>query len=169
MQTWRYSAFSVTKYNPAYRDVNGVYQKSEWIGFFQVGKNIDGQILTLEEYELTEEKYLTAAYLFFTFHGCVKVRIENLEKNYSDDYKYPDKEALLALYNKLESGQVYELEDIKAIVKLILRELIWAELFCDKSDEITLRFGYDFYMYFNSGKNMTSLFREIESLGLFVD
>ncbi len=169
MQTWRYSATSVTKYNPIYRDVNGVYQRNEWIGFFQIGKDIDGQIFTLEEYECIEEKYLTAAHLFFTFHNCVKFRIENLEKKYIDDYKYPDKAELVALYSKLGSGQIYELDNLKAIVKLILRELIWAELFCEKSDEIALRFGYDFYMYFNSSKDMTSLFSEIESLGLFVD
>lgn len=169
MQHWRYSAVSVTKYNPAFRNDDGVYQKNEWIGFFQVGKEVEGRMLTFDDYSLTEEKYIAAATLFFQFHGCKSFRIENLEKNHFGDYAYADKEKLSGCCGQLESGQLCRLDELEVVVKLILREMIWAELFCEGSDEIAVRFGYDFYMYFNARGNMSDLFRDIELLGLYVD
>ena len=165
---WRYSAVSITKYNPLFRDENGYYKKEDWLGFFQIGKTFNGEKLTFESYLLTESKYLQAAAYFFEYHSCKAMVVKNIEKNDYSDYTYNDREELILIYNKLTEGAVIPLADLPVLIKLILRELIWAEVYCEGSDDIALRFGRDYYMYFNSGKNMSELFRKTEALGLFV-
>lgn len=167
-QEWRYTAKSVTKYNPAYRSQEGVYNKKEWISFFQLGQNIDGKLLTFESYVEIESKYITAAKWFFQFHNCEYIVIKSIEKKNFFDYEQPDKDELLNAFNSIKEGCVLLVDDIDPVIKLILRELIWAELFCSQDESIAVRFGYDFYMYFNSPKQMDTLTEKVVKLGLFV-
>ena len=167
-QEWRYTAKSVTKYNPAYRDHVGIYKKEEWIGFFQLGQNIGGELLTFDNYIEIESKYITAAKWFFQFHNCDYIVIKSIEKKSFSDYEQADKEKLLNTFNLIEEDHVLPVNDIDTVIKLILRELIWAELFCSQDESIAVRFGYDFYMYFNSAKQMDTLIERVAKLGLFV-
>jgi hypothetical protein len=166
---WRYTAHSITKYNPIHRDAKGHYTKNEWIGFFQIGQIINGKLLTFEEYSEFENKYIEAAYNFFRFHSCDKILLKNLEKHDISTYNLKDKDQLFLLYDKITDDQIIEIENLGLLVRLILRELAWAELFCSDTPHIALRFGYDFYMYFNSNRDMTELFAKVQKLGLYVD
>jgi len=165
---WRFTAKSVTKYNPIYRDEEGYYTKEEWIGFFQLGKNINGELLTFDLYLETESKYITAAKWFFQFHGCSHIIIKNVEKNDFSDYQQSDKEHLLEVYNLIKEGFSLSIDDLDNVIKLILRELAWAELICSQDESIAVRFGYDFYMYFNSNRDLNTLIERINKLGLYV-
>lgn len=165
---WRYTAASVTKYNPLFRNEQGHYLKHEWIGFGQIGETFEGELLTLDSYLHTESKYIEAAYYFFQFHNCDRIVIKDLEKRDTDDYFLDDKEELVAFFNKIEERTIILPDDLSLLIKLILRDIVWAELFCVYSDEVALRFGYDFYMYFNSHLNMKDLFVKVEQLGLYV-
>jgi hypothetical protein len=166
---WRYTARSVTKYNPIYRDENGKYLREEWLGFFQIGKKIGDQVLTFEIYSETESKYIESAILFFKFHNCDKVVIKNVEKNGFGNFQESDKDELLNYYDQIYEGMVLNPEQLNYILKLVLREFLWGEFFCVDSNEIALRFGYDFYMHFNSNKDMGELFKKIKKIGLFVN
>jgi hypothetical protein len=168
-EEWRYTTKRITKYNPIYRDENGHYKKDEWIGFFQIGKVIAGEELTLELYTPVEQKYIKAATWFFEFHGCRTVVLRNIEKYNITDYTYDEKEELSLLYEQLDEEYKITIDRLPLLIKLILRELAWCELFCDGSEATAVRFGYDFYMYFNSEKDMQALFKRIEATGLFVD
>jgi hypothetical protein len=168
-ETWRYSAQAVTKYNPIYRDENGHFKKDEWLGFFQVGKIINGQLFSLESYLDVESKYIAAARIFFSFHNCASVLLKNVEKYGTLDYNLADRREMMMVYDKIEDGFVVSLDNLDAVIKLVLRELVWAELFCDFDQSVVVRFGYDFYMYFNSDENWDSIKERITHLGLFID
>ncbi|NOT91210.1 hypothetical protein [Ferruginibacter sp.] len=166
---WRFKTKSITKYNPLYRDENGNFTKNEWIVFFQIGVVFDERVLTFESYLEVEDKYIKAILLFFKFHNTSKIILNSLEKNSFPEYPYEDKKELLLVYNKLNENHHITQNELPIVAKLILRNLIWAELFDNASKEIAIRFGYDFYMYFNSNKNLDILFPEIEKIGLYVD
>jgi hypothetical protein len=168
-EKWRYTANSVTKYNPLYRDANGHYTKNEWLGFFQVGQIVDGKIFSLEEYLEVEGKYIEAAYCFFQFHKCDSILIKSIEKKDVMSYSLADKDQLILLYERISDDQIIPIKDLGLFVKLVLRELAWGELFCINNPNVALRFGYDFYMYFNSNRDMTELFTKIEKIGLYID
>ena len=165
---WRYTATSITKYNPVFRDENGYYKKREWIGFSQIGQFYDGEEFTFRSYLETEHKYIQAVIYFFQFHNCKKIILRNVEKYDVSEYKYNDKQELILLFDQITEGYAISIEDLSTVVKLILRELFWADLFCSNSEENAVRFGYDFYMYFNSNTTMAELFVKIKQLGLFI-
>jgi hypothetical protein len=164
---WKFTR-SITKYNPAYRNEQGHYMKYEWIGFGQIGDTFDGELFTLDSYLQTESKYIKAAYWFFQFHKCEGITIKNLEKRHFDDYFLEDKEQLVSFFNKIEEGITITLDDLSLLIKLILRDIAWSELFCNNSEEVALTFGYDFYMYFNSNQDMSDLLKKVEQLELYV-
>jgi len=170
-QDWEYTAKSVTKYNPVFRNDEGHYKKEEWIGFFQLGKKTGGDILTYDEYVKIENRYVLAAKLFLSFNNCSDIIIMNLEKQEIDDFSFyfrNDEKGLIETLNAVKEGGIVSGENIDNIIRLILREVIWAELFCKTDESVAVRFGYDFYMYFNSPKKWEILIPEIEKIGLFV-
>lgn len=166
--TWRLTAKSVTKYDPTHRDENGFYTKSEWVSFHQVGQFFDNKLLTFEAYSEVEKKYIEASICFFKFHKTKKIHLKNIEKNDFANYNQKDRESLVLFYHSVTDGFQITVDELNIIVKLILRNLIWAELFDNNSEEIALRFGYDYYMYFNSNENMDELFKSVAKIGLYV-
>ncbi|MFT3676837.1 MAG: hypothetical protein QM781_13170 [Chitinophagaceae bacterium] len=170
-QDWEFSAKSVTKYNPVYRDEQGHYEKEEWIGFFQLGRVVSGELLTYDEYVKVENRYVLAAKLFLTFNNCSDIMIVNLEKREIDDFSvyFPnDETGHIKTFTEIKEGAFVSGDDIDNIIRLILREVVWAELVCKTEESVAIRFGYDFYMYFNSPKKWEILIPEIEKIGLFV-
>jgi hypothetical protein len=143
--------------------------KNEWISFSQVGESIEGEELTLESYLIVEERYVEAAIAFFSFHKCQSVIVRNLEKYNWSGYNLADKDELFLCYTEVVEGALIPVEQVRVFVRLVLRELLWAEFFSEQSEDVALRFGYDFYMYFNAKRNMDTLFKKIKELGLFVD
>ncbi|MEO8405690.1 MAG: hypothetical protein ABI480_13875 [Chitinophagaceae bacterium] len=168
-KNWRYSAKSVTKYNPLFRNNEGHYTKDEWIGYFQLGENVNGETLTFQEYLKVERKYILAAKLFFKLHGCENFIVKNLERKGTASYQQNDRSELVRLYDFINDGTTISVDDIDNVIKLILRELIWCELFCLHNELIAVRFGYDMYMYFNSDKEWDGITAEINRIGLFID
>lgn len=166
---WRFTTKSITKYDPLFRDKDGRYTKEDWMSFSQVGQIVDGHPLSLDSYLSIEEKYIKAGILFFQFHNCHRIIIKNFEKYDFESYNLNDKKELLKYYDSAFEGTVIPIDDLSFFVKLVLRELIWAEFYCENSQGIALRFGHDYYMYFNSNDNMDILFDDVNRLGLFVD
>lgn len=56
--------------------------------------------------------------------------------------------------------------DINLLVKLILREDVWAKL---ESDILDIHFGYDYYMYICSEKRLEKAEKIIKEKGLFIE
>ena len=168
-ETWRYTAVSVTKYDPIFRNENGHYTKNEWIGFFQIGKQFDDGELTFDSYKKMEGKYIQAAMEFFQFHQCDQIVLKNIEKYDMSGYKYDDKAELSDFIDTISEGETASISAIGLLVKVILRELFWGEIFCISSDSIACRFGHDFYMYFNSDRDLNDLFVRIRQMGLYID
>jgi hypothetical protein len=166
--SWRYKAVGITKYNPIYYDENGVYTKDEWTSISDVGKTYDGHIFTIREYLETEKKYIEAVKIIMQLNKCEYMNIRYLHKN---DYKkgivVEEDEELDKEYIKIVDKQKINYNDIAVVIKLILREAIWCDLI-NLSKRLYIRFGYDYYMYFNT-KIKKELYQDkIEELGLFV-
>lgn len=169
LHKWMYTAVEITKYDPQYRDENGHYRKEEWIGFFQLGKLVGTEILSLKSYLEAENKYIAAANLFFCFHSCKMVRVRRIEKHDWSSYSLDDKDELRNIFDQLQEDAEFSVQQLPALVKLVLRELAWYEILSAENSEIAVRFGWDFYMYFNSTKDMKELLEEVKrSTGLFV-
>lgn len=125
--------YRVTKYDPSNRDERGVYAVDEWIMFSQVGSVVGGKLLTMEEYQRTEDAYVATAISFLRESGSQTVTVRQLEDPRGEAAKLKVHE---------ECGLNHK--HASFLMRLILRNLAWCKL---ESDGGIVHFGWDYYMY----------------------
>lgn len=160
----------VTKYNPIYRNSEGIYTNDEWIGVNDIGQECGGKVLQLEEYLNIENKYVQAAKHLFEYYGSEKIQLIDKEiRNYDDlpntknlDYK--------VFFETLNKRRTISIEELEIVIRLSLRDSFWAHLVSKNNRKISLEFGYDYYMYFKIfKKDEEAIKKYIETnIGLFV-
>lgn len=163
MYSWR-----VTKYDPLLRR-NNIYQREEWTSFYEVGKVIDGKIVTFSEYFQIESAYVHAVRSIMDYLNISALQIKELEKyntksevNQNPMYS----ETFIELLNTTYDGQVVPKAEIGQLVRLILRENIWCKLV---NDRMFVHFGYDYYMYVGSIVPCSEVTKKLHLYGLFVE
>lgn len=161
---------AVTKYSPIFRDELGYYQKEEWTAMSDVGKIYDGKIFTYEEYLEAEAKYVNAVFLTMDFFKSKQLTIKHIFKlkNLKKVKRFKDEK----LYKNMlcfNADDVIEGKDeIEHLVKLRLREYIGElEVWVDKRTRTEILFGFDYYMYIKTNRDITELCDEIEKNGLY--
>ena len=143
--------YRVTKYNPEFRNAEGVYTKDEWTSFSEVGKTV-----SKGEYAEVEAAYIDTAIQFFEEQGIAGLAIVYLEN--SAGYKDPKM--------KLAEGEIVHKDNLASVIRGILRENYWAKL---ESKNAYLHFGWDFYMYIGVPLAASQAITVAERNGLFVE
>ena len=169
MEDWRYTALSITKYNPSFRDERGIYEREEWTSFWDIGKTYNNEIFTLEEYLETEQKHIKAIELIMQLTKCPMLCVQGLEKYQEDnDINIPENKELLPYYKAIKNDYNVTLNDLQYIVKLVLRELCWFEL-RDFNKDLFIRFGYDYELSINTLLEKQKLAPYIHDIGLYIE
>ena len=166
--------YSITKYNPKYRDDNGCYNKEEWTSISDIGKEYDGKVFTLGEYIDVENVYIHSILQILEYFKLDSLFVMELEKyskvlNISETNKKnslytPD---IFEVFNKVEEGSELDNKMIENIIKLILRENLWCGLYSRKIHFI-IKFGYDYYMNVICPILPLELIKSIENNGIFI-
>lgn len=113
--SWR-----VTKYNPQKRDENdNCLDYEEWTSFSDIGN-----ALSEEDYMRTESNYVNAISTFLDEMGLKKLYITNLEL-WSDGVASQNASSFLS---KMWVGKGVTTKEIRELVKLTLRDVIWCKL-----------------------------------------
>ena len=148
--------YRVTKYNPANRNLKGIYRADEWTSCGDIGHVFAGVELTPDGYQKVEDAYVAAALEFLKESGCQSLHIVGLEnsRGYSE------------FGLDLMDGTSLALPDIDRVVRLNLQEKIWCKL---EDAGIFIHFGYDYYMYLGVPSPSVDAARFAQSLGLFVE
>lgn len=121
--------YRVTKYDPIFRDENGVYTKDEWTDFSDIGKTFSGVVLTAEEYERVESNYIRMCVEVWERQGRPTLHLKDVEKK---------------SFCFLLSRTIKDSAHLSAIIRKILRNQLWARVV---GQDFFLHFGYDCYMY----------------------
>jgi hypothetical protein len=164
--------FSITKYNPIYRNELGHFQNEEWTSITDIGETFEGNKLTYDEYVKVENKYIESIFTILDFFKVKKIKIKHI-------YKF-DKKADFQNYNDIELYQtykslctnaiLYDRNKIEDLIRLRLREHIAElELIVSSSKRVDILFGFDFYMYLITNRDISSLQTQIAELGLYVN
>ena len=158
----------ITKYNPNFRDENGHYTLIEdWTCPSEIGKTINGNEFTLDDYFQVEAAYIDSAIKFIEESGIDLLRILQLECHILEE----DRTSLL--YEKefeelvLKEDLVINKNEIRLICKMVLRNFLWCKLY--RKDHFFIHFGWDYYMYIGSNVNCVSAIEFAENNGLFVE
>jgi hypothetical protein len=158
--------YRITKYNPQDRNELGHYQKKDWIGIDDIGKTFDKKKLTLQKYLQVEAAYAQTIIYIMDYLNLESLTLKNFTKLKLTHPELLNQEMLNVYNNTINDEQI---DKIKAflLTKLLLREEI-AGIFENK--EMFVHFGYDYYMYIGSSKELPQDLRnKIENLGLFVE
>ncbi len=167
---WMFTAFEVIKYDPKYRNEEGHYLRKEWKMFSEIGKSFEDEILNYEVYRKTEDKYISALKYLFKYYNCSSIQFS--EKHFyldDDELHIIQDEELIVFYKLLKKRRILNLEETGMAARLILRSALYGSFYCKGDKSIAVRFGYDFYMYFNVPENDKQIIRKYieKEIGLF--
>jgi hypothetical protein len=127
MDWWR-----ISKYDPTFRDQNGVYQQDEWTDVTDIGRAFDGMTLDLQTYLATEAAYVASVREFMVDANVTTLRVAGLEPpsfmEVLRDHAFPDAADLERLAGDLESGRQVSGAEIDRVCRLNLRNVLWCRL-----------------------------------------
>jgi hypothetical protein len=150
--------YRVTKYNPGYRDRWGAYAHDEWTNRRDIGRDIDGHVLTEDEYLSTENRYLYVLTAFAQEAGVQRLTVVGLDKP----------PATPPQWQHLEEGTTVSLDEAVEIARIMLREgPLGARL--EDGDRFYVHIDDDLYMFIGTEIEPTFAISEAERLGLFVE
>lgn len=158
--------YRITKYDPNNRNSMGHYTKDEWISVSDIGNTYDGKALTLSDYLLVEDKYAKAVKSIMTETEIDALKIKGFEKSDFLSINDGNSDKLREMYDSFEEGMTIKRDDIALVIKLILRETVWAKLV---SPDLEVHFGYDCYMYVCCRYPLKTAIEQMTESGLFAE
>jgi hypothetical protein len=167
--------YRITKYNPEKRNENDNYlDNGDWTSISDIGK-IKYNGINYQQYEKIETAYINAISIILKEKNTTYLKIDSLEQNnnHKDFKDYKKNGQLMGLeinykndITSLKNDLILNLIDYQKIIRLILREIIWMNLFNPK---VKITFGYDYYMYVECTELKSTTISKIEKTGLFVE
>ncbi|WIW70176.1 hypothetical protein [Anaerosinus gibii] len=163
MFSWR-----ITKYNPVYRDEFDKYTCNEWTSFSDIGKTFNEYKVTKMDYIIVEDAYIDTIVAFMSSNDIKSLKVVGIEKckftKMEDDF-YSEK--MINLYHNLKENDILNVEEIKILARMILREDLWCKL--EHDNIMYIHFGYDYYMYICSWRLCKKAIKGAINMGLFVE
>ncbi len=149
--------YRISKYNPKFRDDDGVYLKNEWTSMSDIGKTFDGKVFVKQEYEYVEKNYLNFFVQLCSIYKVDKINIRKIEI-YDADYLMKDIVSLPILYNsiKLKNKKICNVTISQAtkFLQYCLREKCWGEIVVGS---LCLDIGYEYYLNISSRFEIMSI------------
>jgi hypothetical protein len=166
MDWWR-----ISKYDPTFRDQNGVYQQDEWTDVTDIGRAFDGTTLDLQTYLATEAAYVASVREFMVDANVTTLRVAWLEPpsfmEVLRDYAFPDAADLERLAGDLENGRQVSGAEIDRICRLNLRNVLWCRL--EDPDRFVVEVGHEYYLHLGTTAPSQRAISRTHELGLFVE
>ena len=160
--------FQISKYDPAYRTEDGEYVKDDWTSVSDIGNIFNGKLFEKEEYLKVENAYVNLLNKVLKETESTYLKVVGLDKYDEDLVKFlgvPYNDKSDEIFKSLEEGKVFALNDAMILIRLILRENVWCYLV---NKYVTIKFGYDYYLYITLD-NEPKFFNSLDDdLGLFV-
>jgi hypothetical protein len=142
--------YRVTKYDSSLRDAHDFYGREEWFGWYDIGAEIGGHVLTEDEYQAVENKYLYAAEAFIQEAGAERLTAYDVTGT------------------EVAEGASLTIDQAIELVRLMLREEpVSARL--EVADRFYLHVGDRMNMWIGSDRACPTAVSEAERIELFVD
>lgn len=158
----------ITKYNPIFRNENGHYLQDEWICPSEIGKVLNGDLFTLENYLLIENAYIETIIEFLNEKKHYSLRVIGASNTSISN------EAKTSMLYENEFGEINIKEDmlvnineIRIICKMRLRNFVGFQLI--SKNNFFVHFGWDYYMYIGSSQKSVTAIDFASKNGLFVE
>lgn len=153
----------ISKYNPAFRNMNGEYTIDEWTSVSDVVK-YDG--FDIDIYLETERKYWVVLHSILKSLSISELKlfeVEMYDLNKGNESNIEKDSAKFCQEIDLTNGMMVNLSEFEKLFEAAMREVVWFKA-CDENGTF-VHFGYDFYLYCGSKLN----FRWENVDGIFVE
>ncbi len=151
--------YRVTKYNPSFRDRNDMYFGDEWTDRHDIGSDLDGHVLTEDEFEATINKYLYAVEAFAHESGVSQLTVVDLVNG-----PFTDKPP----WASLRKGSTVTLDTAVELVRSMLQGWVLGPKL-EEGDRFYIHVGDRMYMWIGSDVECVKATAEAERIGLFVE
>ncbi|KQY84092.1 hypothetical protein ASD24_09895 [Paenibacillus sp. Root52] len=139
-----------------------------WTCPSEIGKVIQGNVFTLEQYLLVEDAYIDTIMAFLKEAGQQNLRvIQVLNRSISQEDQHS------VLYEQefsqivIREDGVYNTDEIRTICKMILRNYADCQLYA--KDHFFVHFGWDYYMFIGSYRDSYQAIEFARSKNLSVE
>ncbi|SDW21926.1 hypothetical protein [Paenibacillus sp. CF384] len=158
----------ITKYNPLFRNEKGHYLLDEWTCPSEIGKIINGNLFTLEEYLFIEHAYVETIIEFLNEKRQYSLRLIQTSNR---SISHEDKTSILydnefGMIN-IKEDLIVNINEIRLICKMILRNFADCQLY--SKDNFFVHFGWDYYMYIGSNQKSLTAIEFAKKSGLYVE
>lgn len=160
--------YRITKYNPKLRRLDGSYSiQNEWTSVYDCQ---DTETMK-DEYLRVERLYIQTLVEILNFQTDDTFQIDDIEVHTnsinSTVLSHDLKDHFLKFSKLTQQTTILSLAEFSIVVKLILRELMWARL---QYKESFIHFGYDFYCYVGLQFPIAkSLIDKYHKLGIYIE
>lgn len=149
--------YRVTKYDPTNRKLDGRYTADEWTSWSQVGQEVGGRVLTVQDYWKVEDAYVIAAMQMLSESGVDSLVVRGLENASGYEPETFD----------LCEGSVMKGNELQHALRCLLREYFWCRL--EGGEGAYIHVGWDYYMYVGVPRPVPESRRIAREAGLFVE
>ena len=158
--------YSITKYSD-----DEAIKKNDWISVSDIGGVFNGVELTIERYKEVEDSYVNAIRMIAEYMRLESFRVEKVNKwmdlkSKVNEYHYKElyDDNMLQLFEQINDSSVLTLDELLILVRLQLREDIYAIPYVPYRLKIFI--CYDYLMTVHSSKELEGLFEEMRNSGL---
>ena len=146
--------YRITKYNPIYRDNNGFFKHDEWTSVTDTNIFNKSSSITFNDYMVIENDYINVVKHIMSINGTDRLEVK-LKEHRANRLNYPDcdENKIVSFLTETKWDQPIYGDDIEFLVKLCLREEVWCKL---ENTYMFAHFGYDYYMYVGSARELKS-------------
>lgn len=163
--------YRITKYDPQNRNTQGEYLFDHWTEISDVGKILEGQLITEVEYLRIERDYINAVLEILKDQKQEYLRLVSFnKKRFEESLKINLSEWFHEL--SFENIELFEdkkinIKEIPTVIKLNLRGYLDTTI--EIIDKYYIQFGNDFYMYVGTPDLSQKAIAKINSTSVFIE
>ena len=166
------NVYGITKYE----NQEGLIKGQEWLAISDIGNTFNGITLTSEVYQKTEDTFVKIIIRILEYMGVSFCKIKDIHKmdvirsrpeiKVSEDVKALYNDRLWDTYDSLQDGQNLDLETLRDVIRLQLREDIWSRIYVPYRFKLFI--AYDYMVDVETSVHLEPILPELNEMGLYV-
>lgn len=163
--------YRITKYDPKNRNEKGHYLYDHWTEFGDIGRTLEGELVTIEKYLTVESDYINAVIQILKENNIEYLRVIGLDKKILK-YSLNEDKGKWFHRDEFETINLFEdkkvtIDEIEIICQMNFRYYCGVSL--EIKDKFYIHFGYDMYMYVGKIYISDVLINKLNSTSVFVE
>lgn len=163
--------YRITKYDPSNRNEQGHYLYDHWTEFGDIGRTLEGELVTVEKYLSVEQDYVNAIIEILRENKVDHLRVVGHDKKRLQESIKENKEKW---FHRIEFDNIdlfedtkISLEEVAIICQMNFRN--YCNISLEVKDLFFVHFGYDMYVYIGVTEITEELKSKLNKTQIFIE